>query len=339
MPASAADRARRLPGVRLACRDGGHQPAAALDHLQREAGSPGLARAPRPRVQHLQAVRSVMRSVAQERRQRADCSRPRCAAAGAARTRASEGCRAAHGRRSYGNGQEGEMGERETAGRDGGAGARPGHLAHGRAGRGPARGGGCAAPRPRSRHDADRHGGDVRGGGAEEVVGRGDRRRRDEAFIVSKVLPAQRRRRGAGGGLRAQPPAAPGRHDRPLPLALARQHPLSRIRSRASNGCGGGEDSTLGRIEPGCGRPGGTRRGRCRTAQPTRCSTTWRTAASSTTCCRSAGNGACRSWPIRPSGQGGAWLLATPRAAPVAARHAGATPAQVAIAWTLARPG
>ena len=69
-----------------------------------------------------------------------------------------------------------------AAGRDRGSGARPGHLAHGRADpRGQGRGGGAEA-RHRAGRDADRHRRDVR-----QRRGRGDRRRSDRRPARSSV--------------------------------------------------------------------------------------------------------------------------------------------------------
>ncbi len=53
------------------------------------------------------------------------------------------------------------------------------------------------APGPRSRHDAYRHRGDVRfGRGRETLVGEAIAGRRDEVFLVSKVLPHNASRKG-----------------------------------------------------------------------------------------------------------------------------------------------
>ena len=50
--------------------------------------------------------------------------------------------------------------------------------------------GGRAAAGPRPRHDPHRHGRDVRQRTAEELVGEAIAGRRDEVFLVSKVLPS-----------------------------------------------------------------------------------------------------------------------------------------------------
>ena len=61
-------------------------------------------------------------------------------------------------------------------------------------------------------------------GGAEEIVAEAVGGRRDELFIVSKVLPSNASRAQHHRRLRAQPEAARHRPHRPLPAALARQH-------------------------------------------------------------------------------------------------------------------
>ena len=76
------------------------------------------------------------------------------------------------------------------------AGARPGHLAHGRGPRDRARGGRGAAPGHRSRHDADRHRRDVRrrrlGGGG----GRGHRRAARRCSWSARSIRTTPRARG-----------------------------------------------------------------------------------------------------------------------------------------------
>ena len=52
------------------------------------------------------------------------------------------------------------------------------------------------APGPRSRHDACRHRGDVRSGAAEDTGREAIEGRRDEVFLVSKVLPDNASRKG-----------------------------------------------------------------------------------------------------------------------------------------------
>ena len=59
-------------------------------------------------------------------------------------------------------------------------------------------------------------------GDTEVLVGEAIAGRRDEVFLVSKVLPAQRDPAGDDRGLPGQPEAAPHRPARPLPAALAR---------------------------------------------------------------------------------------------------------------------
>ena len=53
-----------------------------------------------------------------------------------------------------------------------------------------------AAAGPRSRHDPHRHRGDVRSGDAEDLVAEAIAGRRDEVFLVSKVLPQNASRSG-----------------------------------------------------------------------------------------------------------------------------------------------
>ena len=161
---------------------------------------------------------------------------------------------------------------------------------------------------------------------------------RDRVFIVSKVYPHNASRARRAGGLRAQPEAAAHRPDRPLSAALARQRPLA---------------ETVAAFEPL--RAG--RQDRATGASPISTPTTWRN-------CADAGGAACATnqvlynpdrrgiefdllpWcaehgiPVMaysPVGQGGR-LLRNPALASIAARH-GATPAQIALAWTLLRRG
>ena len=60
-------------------------------------------------------------------------------------------------------------------------------------------------------------------GGAEEIVAEAIAGRRDEVFLVSKVLPQNASRAGHHRRLRAQPEAARDRPHRSLPAALARR--------------------------------------------------------------------------------------------------------------------
>ena len=112
---------------------------------------------------------------------------------------------------------------------DGGAGARPGHLAHGRARpRGEGRGRGAEAGIELGMtliDTAEMYG----NGGAEEVVGeasRGSATRCSSSARSIRITPRAAARRR----LRAQPEAAVDRPDRPLPAALARQPPAGRDR-------------------------------------------------------------------------------------------------------------
>ena len=175
-------------------------------------------------------------------------------------------------------------------------------------------------------------------GGAEEVVAEAIAGPAGRGLPRLQGVSAQRRRPAAGGGLRAQPEAAAGGDDRPLPAALARQRPAGRDGRGDGTDARGRKDSALGRIEPGRGRPGGARRRPWPTAPPTRCSTTWRTAGIEHDLlpfCRGAGHAGDGLFAGRP----GRRAAAAHGAARGGGAACGATPAQVAIAWTLREPG
>ena len=88
------------------------------------------------------------------------------------------------------------------------SGAGPGHLAHGRARqRGEGRGGGAAAGH-RTRHDADRHRGDVRQRRRRGGRRRGHRRAARQDVHGQQGLSAQRLAYRRAGGVRAQPETA-----------------------------------------------------------------------------------------------------------------------------------
>ena len=175
-------------------------------------------------------------------------------------------------------------------------------------------------------------------GGSEELVGEAISGRRDELFLVSKVLPNHATRRGTIAACEAQPQASRHRPDRPLSPALAR---LSRSRkpsprSRrwsppARSGSWGVSNFDVDDMEELIDlRRAATR------SRPIRCSTTSPAAASSTICCRGAASAACRSWPIRRSNRAGCCAIRRSRRSP---RDTGATAAQVALAWVLRHDG
>ena len=114
------------------------------------------------------------------------------------------------------------------------AGARPGHLGHGREARRVRRRGRGAEARARSRHDADRHRGNVWRRRRREGRRRSDRGPARRSVPGQQGLSAQclaeRRRRG----LRAQPQAAQDRPSRRLSAALARRRAARRRRSKRS---------------------------------------------------------------------------------------------------------
>ena len=74
-------------------------------------------------------------------------------------------------------------------------------------------------------------------GGAEEVVADAIAGRRDEVFLVSKVLPRKCHAQRHDRGLRAQPQATGHRPHRPLSAALARRLRSSPIRWPRSKRC------------------------------------------------------------------------------------------------------
>ncbi len=63
-------------------------------------------------------------------------------------------------------------------------------------------------------------------GAAEELVGEAIEGRRDEVFLVSKVLPSNGGATATRPGLRGQPPPAPQRSPRPLPSCTGAAPPL-----------------------------------------------------------------------------------------------------------------
>ncbi len=172
-------------------------------------------------------------------------------------------------------------------------------------------------------------------GGSERVVAQAIAGRRDEVFLVSKVYPQN-------AGLRAMARSCDASLKRlgtdRLDLYLLHWRggtPLGETVRGVRSLARGRQDPALGRVELRRGRPGGAGSGAAR--PPTRCCTTRRHAASSSTCCRWCAR---RHLPIMaysPVGQGGG-LLDHPALATVAGRH-GATPAQVAIAWSVRLPG
>ena len=172
---------------------------------------------------------------------------------------------------------------RRSAPPGGGRGDRPGDMVQ--RDRRPRRRGRRPAPGPRSRHDPHRHRRDVRAAtprrsSAEAIAGR-----RDEVFLVSKVLPQNASRRGTIAACERSL-ARLGTDRLDCYLLHWRGGTRWRRRSRPSRSFGAREDPLLGREQLRRARPrrgaGDRRRGPASPA--TRCSTTSRSAPSSTPC-------------------------------------------------------
>ena len=101
-------------------------------------------------------------------------------------------------------------------------------------------------------------------GRSEELVGEAIAGRRDEVFLVSKVLPAQRVAQGHPGRLRAQPEAPEDRPHRPVPAALARQRAVRRNHRGVRRAAEGRQDPPLRRQQPRPRRHAGVVEGRRR---------------------------------------------------------------------------
>ena len=174
-------------------------------------------------------------------------------------------------------------------------------------------------------------------GAAEEVVADALQGRRDQVFLVSKVYPHNASRAGV--------PAACERSLRRLRtdcldlylLHWRGQVPLAETVAAFEALRAAGKIRRWGVSNFDVDDMQELPQARSRAARPTRCCTTRRRAGSSSTCCRGPGRTAMPVMAYSPVGQGGR-LLRHPALAEVARRH-GATPAQVAIAWTLRQPG
>ena len=172
-------------------------------------------------------------------------------------------------------------------------------------------------------------------GGAEEVVAEAIAGPARQAVHRQQGVSAERLAQRRAGGVRAQPEAAAHRSDRPLSAALARQPSAGRdgggVRGaaggRARSATGACRTSTRATCRSWCGCRA------ARTAPPTRCCTMSAAAASSSTCCRGAREHKIPLMAYSPVGQGGR-LLQSKALAAVAKRH-NATPAQIAIAWSM----
>ena len=205
------------------------------------------------------------------------------------------------------------------------------------------RGRDAALARPRPRHDPHRHRRDVRRGAAEEIVGEAIAGRRDEVFLVSKVLPQNASRRGHD----RRPASARSRASAPTGSTAtcctgAATHPLEETHRRLRAARARRQDPLLGRQQLRRGRPRGGARDRRRGphrlqpgALPPASS-----APSSTPCCPGARRTASRSSPTARS----ATATSRPRrrAAGACSRRSpaahGATPRQVALAFLVRRP-
>ena len=205
----------------------------------------------------------------------------------------------------------------------------------------PGRRGRGAAPRPRPRHDADRHRRDVRRRRApRRLVGEAIAGRRDEVFLVSKVLPSNASRRGTSAACERSLRAARHRPARSLPAALARPGAAGGDGRGLRDLLGGGQDPSLGRQQFRPGRHGGTGRpaGRRRESQTNQVLYNLDPARHrvrpAAVVPRSA---AFRSWPIRRSSRAG--CCGKPALRDASPTRHGATPAQVALAWVLRQDG
>ncbi len=198
---------------------------------------------------------------------------------------------------------------RAAAGRHRGAGARPGHLAHGR-------------ERDRAATEeaaALRLGIDLgmtlidtaemyADGGAEEVVAEAIAGQRDEVFIVSKVYPHNATRARRAGRVRAQPEAAAAPTGSTSICCTGAAASARRDGGGVRGAARRRQDPPLGRVEFRRGRHGRAvrRAGRRGLRRPTRCSTIPTAAASSSTCCRWCAEHGMPVMAYSPVGQAGA---------------------------------
>ncbi len=177
-------------------------------------------------------------------------------------------------------------------------------------------------------------------GGAEEVTGEAIAGRRDEVFLVSKVLPNHASRTGDDRRLRAQPQAARHRHastsicctgGAAMPLAdtitgfetllTRRQDPLT-----------GASPTSMSRTWRSCSKAQAAR-----LSPPTRCSTTSPAAASNMTSCPGRHEHTVPLMAYSPIEQGR--LAAQPRTRSVSPTATDATAAQIALAFVAAQAG
>ncbi len=140
-------------------------------------------------------------------------------------------------------------------------------------------------------------------GKSEEIVAEAIAGRRDEVFLVTKVLPAERLAHWHRRRLRALAETPQDRPARLLSAALARlaspgrHHRGFRAARRATARSGPGASAISMRAISTKRLPSPARAA----SRATRCSIIWRNAASSTACCPGARNTASPSSPTRPS--------------------------------------
>ena len=174
-------------------------------------------------------------------------------------------------------------------------------------------------------------------GGAEEVVGEAIRGRRETAFVVSKFYPHHASRQQLRRRLRcARSRASASTRSTSTCYHWRGNVPLAETVDALEELVSAGQHPPLGRIQLRRGRPRGAgRRFPAASASPrTRCSTTWRGAASSSTCCRGAARAAFRRMAYSPLDEGR--LARASRARSHSRSSLGATAAQLALAWLAA---
>ena len=207
---------------------------------------------------------------------------------------------------------------------------------------------------PRDAVDALRHGLDLGmchldtaemygSGAAETLVGRAIEGRRDEVFLVSKVLPSNASRRGTIAACeRSLSRLKTDRLDCYL-LHWRGAHPLAETVAAFEELRASGKIRRVGREQFRCRRSRGARpRSQAPGSRPAiKCCITSKNAPSSMPCCPGATSAASRSWPIRPSGSLRRPSIRETRQGRVlheiAASH-GATARQVALAFLLRHP-
>ena len=170
-------------------------------------------------------------------------------------------------------------------------------------------------------------------GGAEEVVGDAIRGQREEVFVVSKFYPAPRFAPQAA----ARPATLRGRASGSRRIDLYLYHwrgnvPLAETVDALDELVAAGKHRALGRFQLRCRRPrgAGARSPAASTSRRTRCSTTSRGAAPSSTCCRWCAQRGIATMAYSPLDEG---RLLRHRGVAALARALGVSPAQLALAW------